>query len=161
MAVCRRRKPLLYDSTPNNTKRPASICAPSPIRTTAPAPRTALDGTAAPVRNPFPFVRPGRMVGKKSACYETRKHLARHGSTIYLPTPESTWTARPGRESCIRPLCKIELQSTTACLILFFLPHSRTLSQPRPQPCPHASKNTMREQNPCKGLRREGTPRGS
>jgi hypothetical protein len=52
----RRRKPLLHDTAANDTQRTAPIRAAYPICTPAPSPDGALDSTAAPVRNPFPFV---------------------------------------------------------------------------------------------------------
>ena len=50
--------------------------------------------------------RQGGVVGERLAHYEMalmQKLAARHGSAIYLPTPESTWTAETARENCMRP----------------------------------------------------------
>ena len=55
MAGCRNSKPHSYDNAADDTQRPETICAACPICTTDPNPGGALDGTAASMRNPFPF----------------------------------------------------------------------------------------------------------
>jgi hypothetical protein len=117
----------------------------------APAPDGALDGTAAPVRNPFPFVtKPntldrdrivvpagwdswGKIGVLRDGTALTRKRGARHGSAIYCLTPESTRTSGTARESCTRPWCKTRAPKYALPSYHFLkrITHSRTCSRPR------------------------------
>ena len=117
MARCKRRRPLLSDTTDNDTQRPAPIY--SPCASTL-APDGALDGTTVPMRDPFPVsntldrdrivVPAGGTFGVTPRCHATaltRKSGVSHGSVICRPTSESTWTMGAVRGSCTRPPCRV------------------------------------------------------
>ena len=148
-----------------NMRSMSYLCLP------APSPDGALDSTAAPVRNPFPFVHkpntldrdrivvPAGWVswGKIAVLrdgFDAKAVGARHGNVICRPRPESAWMTKAGARKTVRGSRAGQRPPKYACVPDFFSPYSSENTQSTPLP-PTPQQSDARTSLSRAELRRE------
>ena len=93
----------LFYTTPqaDDTQLPAPMCAPFPICTSIPFSTVGtFDSTAAPVRNPFPFLPQAKYARVRPHRHSDRPQLGKGGATLLLPRKSV------GRDMGARPVIR-------------------------------------------------------